>query len=68
MRKAVSKEIEKIKRKLIREVKITGSVRENFGQNDVRKLRDKYFSHKYLRDGVYDEIDSFDLWAMEYSG
>jgi len=45
------------KKKLIREAKKKG-IYENFGQTEVRKLRDKYGSIK--------EVEEFDNWAMNF--
>lgn len=43
----VRKEIETIKNRLRKKTLI-----ENFGQNEVRKLQDKYFDHAYKNDGI----------------
>jgi len=50
---SLEKDIEYCKRKLIRQ-----GVRENFGQKEVRKLRDKYGDSKL--------IDDFEDWCMNY--
>jgi hypothetical protein len=50
-------EIQKIKNKLISKAKSKG-IYENFGQNEVRMLEDKY--------GNTNEIREFDNWAMNF--
>jgi len=55
----VSSEIAKIKSSLISRAKSKG-ISENFGQNEVRKLEDKY--------GYTKEVQAFDDWAMNYDG
>lgn len=66
------RDIEKEKTKLKRKWKSKGGY-ENFGQSEVRKLRDKY-NYNDLRYGSPDErsmaqqIDRFDDWAMNYTG
>jgi len=55
----VSSEISKVKSSLIARAKSKG-ISENFGQNEVRKLEDKY--------GYTKEVQAFDDWAMNYDG
>jgi hypothetical protein len=55
----VSSEIAKIKSSLISRAKSKG-ISESFGQNEVRKLEDKY--------GYTKEVQAFDDWAMNYDG
>jgi len=50
-------EIQKIKNKLISKAKSKG-IYENFGQNEVRMLEDKY--------GNTNEVREFDRWAMNF--
>ena len=64
---SVKKEIKKAKTKLINKAKKIGCVYENFGQNEIRKLRDKYYTHKYAFTGVWNELNEFETWAMDYN-
>ena len=42
---------------------------ENFGQDEVRKLRDKYFDYRYGQfSSAYSLIDDFDDWCANYTG
>lgn len=66
----VYREIERYKEKL--EGK---PVTENFGQKEVRKIRDKYGNSFFLddmnvneRNQIIDLIDSFDEWCKSYCG
>lgn len=59
-------DIKKEQKKLIKKAKEHG-IYENFGQKEVRKLRDKY------GDGganfkALDKINKFDKWCMNYQG
>ena len=49
---SLEKDIEYCKRKLIRQ-----GVRENFGQKEVRKLRDKYGDSKLIDDFEFTDIE-----------
>ncbi len=60
----VKKDICKEKFKLINKAKNKGGVWENFGDKEVRKLKDKYASHQYVNDEVFNEIHAFEKWAM----
>ena len=64
---SVKKEIEKAKTKLIKKAQKKGYVWENFGQDEIRELRDKYYTHKYALTGVWDELNEFETWAMNYN-
>jgi len=61
--------IAKKKKKLIRIAEEKG-IYENFGQKEVRELRDKYDIYKQLEDGRYagDLITSFSDWCATYNG
>lgn len=63
--------IQKIKSKLIEKAEKKG-IYENFGQKEVRELKDKYLSklEPYSKDWMRAclEIDSFNNWAMNYTG
>jgi hypothetical protein len=50
-------EIENIKKKLIQKA-VKKGIYENFGQNEIRDLQDKY--------GYTPEIKEFDDWAMNF--
>lgn len=42
---------------------------ENFGQDEVRKLRDKYLDYRYGQfSSAYSLIDDFDDWCANYTG
>ena len=64
------KKIEATKDKLIKKAKKTG-IYENFGQNEVRDMRDNLGGSPY---GTEDErridlaIDDFNNWVMNYTG
>jgi hypothetical protein len=55
------------KERLIRKAKKVG-IWENFGQEEVRVLEDKYREHQYKKDGVWRQIRKFDNWCMNYTG
>jgi len=55
----ITSDIEKTKKKLIAKAKSKG-IYENFGQNEVRQLQDKY--------GPSRELADFEIWAMDYDG
>lgn len=61
----VHTDIEQEKNKLIAKAKRRG-LYENFGQDEVRKLEDKYRDHQYKQDGVWDAIRRFSEWAMNF--
>ena len=61
----VNRDITHLKSKLMAEALRVG-IYENFGQKEVRLLRDKYSEHTYKNDGVWDAIDKFDEWAMTF--
>jgi hypothetical protein len=63
----VKKDICKEKLKLINKAKNKGGVWENFGDKEVRKLKDKYASHQYVNDEVFNEIHAFEKWAMSFT-
>lgn len=66
----VYKDIELSKNKLIKLARQKGSVWENFGQNEVRKLKDKYIDisdYSSKMNSIRDAIDSFDNWCMTYT-
>lgn len=59
----VRRDIEKAKQRL------NGKpVRENFGQDEVRKLKEKYSQYQYGQySEVFDLIDEFDNWCSNYT-
>jgi hypothetical protein len=66
----VRSEVERVKQQLIRKWDKKGGY-ENFGQTEIRKLRDKvvdisdYSVEMRLKRKAIDRLDS---WAMEYDG
>jgi hypothetical protein len=65
----IDKTINKMKKELIEKAKKRG-LYENFGQNEVRKIRDKFddpsdYSSKMMK--VRAKIDNFDEWCSTYS-
>jgi len=66
----VNKDIAKYKKALIKKWKSKGGY-ENFGQTEVRKLRDKYADYGDYSDdmkSIRDVINAFDDWAGDYDG
>ena len=63
----VKKDVCKEKIKLINKAKNKGGVWENFGDKEVRKLKDKYASHQYTNDEVFNEIYDFEKWTMYFT-
>ena len=66
----VSGEIKKYKKQLEAKWKSKGGY-ENFGQKEVRKLRDKYIDRSDYSDEmkqIENTILLFDEWAMNYTG
>lgn len=62
----IGTDIAKAKRKLVKKVKEKGLIYENFGQKEVRQLRDKYFDYFFKEEGQL--INEFDDWCMNYTG
>ena len=60
------KEINVLKNKLIKRAEKTG-LYENFGKQEVMQLKDKYFRDKYSNNGVWQEIEEFENWCMNYN-
>lgn len=60
---SMKKDIEKAKKRLR-----SRDICENFGQNDVRYIRDKYYhlSFDEARMEYFNIINSFDEWCMTY--
>ena len=65
----IDKDIAKFKKQLIAKEKSRG-LYENFGQNEVRKLNDKYDVYEMGDDGVknYTKIQEFSDWASGFDG
>lgn len=66
----VKREIEKRKKALIKKAKSKG-LWENFGQDQVRALKEKYADYCYGDDEerkAWDLISQFDEWCMYYTG
>lgn len=51
--------------RLLKKVRQKGGVWENFGQDEVRKLKDKY---DYSQPEISGAIDKFDRWCKNYTG
>ena len=64
---SVYTDINKAKQRLINKAKIKNGIWENFGQDEVRRLEDKYFDDKYEHNGVWEAIRNFDNWCMNFS-
>ena len=58
--KKLKKEINQMKKRLMLKAKMKG-LYENFGQKELRKLKDKY--DQWNRE-VGNQIDEFEKWAM----
>ena len=72
LNQSLRREIESIKQKLSRQAHDEG-VYENFGQAEVRQLKDKHDYYSLVYGDQSDReraraIDSFDEWAMSYYG
>jgi hypothetical protein len=64
----VNKDIKRQKNLLIHKAKKQG-LYENFGQDEVRKLRDKYCILSCTNDReAFLSIANFDEWCMNYTG
>ena len=66
----VTSDVNQAKRRLIKQARERG-ISENFGQNQVRRLRDKYSDYQYGNEAErrkWREIEQFDDWAMNYTG
>ena len=63
--KAMDRDIAKAKRKLEK----TG-ICENFGQNEVRAISDKYYhlSFDCAREQFFIKLNNFRYWCEEYTG
>jgi len=59
-KESVEFDVEKVRRDLVRRAVLKGGVWEDFGQKEIRELRDKY--------GKHPAIDKLDNWAMGYTG
>ncbi len=59
--------IDKVKTRLV--VRAEGSgIWENFGQKELRKFNDDYFSYGYECKEIRDMLSAFNDWAMNYTG
>lgn len=68
--KILSKEIAQYKKLLVKKFNEIG-IYENFGQDEVRELKDKYsfiYSFYPNQRQLDDLINSFDNWCMNYGG
>lgn len=65
MHKRCRKEIEQIKEKLKKK-----KVCENFGQEEIRKLYDKYTNYEFWSETqlCHKAIREFERWCMDYCG
>ncbi|MBO7697335.1 MAG: hypothetical protein J6T10_32300 [Methanobrevibacter sp.] len=64
--KSIKKEINDIMKKLELKAKKYG-LYENFGNSEVLSLKDKYFSEMYANNNIWNEIENFEKWCMNYS-
>jgi hypothetical protein len=67
-RRNIFKDVARMKSQLIEKAKKKG-IYENFGQKEVRKLKDKYPEYnEYDETGriIRNQIDNFDDWAMNF--
>ena len=63
----INRDIARTRSKLILRAKKKG-IWEDFGQREVRVIMDKYSEHRYMNDGAWALIQSFDNWCMNYTG
>ena len=63
---SVQTDINKARQRLIKQYHSKG-ICENFGQNEVRKLIDKY-GIDYTWQRKTQPIDNFDRWCMNFTG
>ena len=65
----VNSEIKKYKKQLENRWKTKGAY-ENFGEKEVRKLKDKYDDHSYSDENkqITSAIENFDKWSANYDG
>jgi hypothetical protein len=64
----LKKEISKAKTRLIKQAKVKG-ISENFGQKEVRKIREAYIDSIHREGNQPDDtglIDQFDQWCMTF--
>jgi len=64
------KHIEEFKQKMILKAKKKG-LYENFGQDEIRKLKDKYQYNPYGSPKEREDakhIDALEMWCMNYTG
>lgn len=64
---SITTDINRAKQKLINKAKKKGGIWENFGQDEVRALEDKYFDERYNNNGVWSAIRNFDDWCMNFT-
>lgn len=64
---SINTDINRAKQKLINKAKKKGGIWENFGQDEVRALEDKYFDERYNNNGVWSAIRNFDNWCMNFT-
>ena len=64
---SIHTDIKRAKQKLINKAKKKGGIWENFGQDEVRALEDKYFDERYNNNGVWSAIRNFDDWCMNFT-
>jgi hypothetical protein len=64
----LEKEIQKAKSRLIKQAKVKG-ISENFGQKEVRKIREAFIDSIHREGNQPDDtglIDQFDQWCMTF--
>ena len=63
---SINTDINKYKKQLILKAKKNG-LYENFAQNEVRKLEDKYSEFRYKgNDEIFNKIQEFNHWCMNF--
>lgn len=62
--KNLQRDIEKAKQKLIKKAREKG-LYENFGQKEIRELKDKHFDCLYTSQYLY--IKEFEDWCINYT-
>ena len=54
------------KEKMIKKAKKGGKIWENFGQDEIRELKNKYDYSPYITTPTGFEIDELEKWAMTF--
>ena len=62
----IQKDIDKVKKRLINKAKKKG-LWENFGQKELRKLKDKHIGANCVTQEIYDLFQDFDNWCGNFN-